>query len=686
MLAPARAGRFLSRSALRLLSASSSSLRIAHIPVRSAPHSIYTRAFSSFPRLRQQEAVAEEPETEQKYASPELTTFQQLADEGIIHPHIIKTITQKMNIHNMTDVQRLTINECLDGSDVVGQAKTGTGKTIAFLMPIIQRLMRDTTLTRAPPSAQDTRALIISPTRELAEQIAVEANKIVQGTGVRVQTAVGGTQKRHHLQLMQRQGCHILVGTPGRVQDLISDKYSGVSLKNLNTFVLDEADRLLDVGFAPAIQEIQSYMPDTKIRDRQTLMFSATMPKSVVNLVRQTLKPDFKFIRAVDPDEAPTHTRIPQKIVYMKGLENLMPSIVEIATNAINAWKADPDNHAPFKAIIFMPALNDVHLCKTVLENLRDPNAGGRGMFGAHPLAPCRIFEMSSKLTQQQRTMNSESFRRAESAILVSSDVTARGMDFPNVSHVIQTHMPQSEDQYIHRIGRTGRAGKSGEGWLLLQEDDRRAWQREYGHELKLTEDNSLHTASLDMSQGASLPAGVAKIMGLVEGGIRATPFGMKADAYRSAFGVINQSPTPRTKQAVVDMINNLSRWGWGMEKPPGVSSSTMAKLGFTRCEGLNFDERPERPRGPPMGRQQGGRGGRRDDFDPNDPFGQGSSGGMGVSLGGFGGGRDDRGGFGGGRDERGGFGGGRSGRGGFGGGRGGFSDRGSGGRSGGRW
>lgn len=579
----------------------------------------------------------------------------------------------------MTDVQRLTINECLDGSDVVGQAKTGTGKTIAFLMPIIQRLMRDTTLTRAPPSAGDTRALIISPTRELAEQIAVEANKIVQGTGVRVQTAVGGTQKKHHLQLMQRHGCHILVGTPGRVQDLISDQYSGVTLNNLNTFVLDEADRLLDVGFAPAIQEMQSYMPDIKTRDRQTLMFSATMPKTVVNLVRQTLKPDFKFIRAVDPDEAPTHTRIPQKIVYMKGLENLMPSIVEIATNAINAHKADPENNMPFKAIIFMPALNDVRLTKNILDNLREPSAGGRGMFGAHPLAPCRIFEMSSKLNQQQRTMNSEAFRRAESAILVSSDVTARGMDFPGVSHVIQTHMPQSEDQYIHRIGRTGRAGKSGEGWLLLQEGDRRAWRKNYAQELKLQEDTSLHTASLDMSQGASLPAGVARVMGLVEGGIRSTPFGLKADAYRSGFGVLGQSPTQRTKQEIVDMMNNLSRWGWGMESPPNVSPSTMAKLGFSRCDGLNMQEDRGRDRGPSRDMsQRGGRGGRRDAFDPNDPFGQGSSRGMGVSRGGFGGGRDQGGDLFGGDDRRGGFGERRGGHGGRGGG--------FGGRSGGRY
>lgn len=688
MLASPQVGRLLARSSCRLLSLSSISLRAARVPIRVAPSSsISSRAFSSLPRLRQAQAAAETSE-EVKHASPELTTFQELGDEGIIHPHIINTITKKMNIHTMTDVQRMTINECLDGSDVIGQAKTGTGKTIAFLMPIIQRLMRDTTITRAPPSAGDTRALIISPTRELAEQIAVEANKIVAGTGVKVQTAVGGTQKRHHLQLMQRQGCHILVGTPGRVQDLISDRHSGVTLNNLSTFVLDEADRLLDVGFAPAIEEMQSYMPPLGERDRQTLMFSATMPKSVVGLVRQTLKPDFKFIRAVDNDEAPTHTRIPQKVAYLKGMQNLTPAIVEIALNAINAHRAAPEASPPFKAIIFCPSLTEVQLTRAWLENLRDPAGaagGSRTMFGSHPLNPCRIYEMSSKLTQQQRTANSEGFRRAESAILVSSDVTARGMDFPNVSHVIQTHMPQSEDQYIHRIGRTGRAGKSGMGYLLLQEDDRRTWQRTYGRDLKLQEEDALETAKLDMSQGASLPAGTAKIMSMVEAGIRAVPFPMKADAYRSAFGVLMQSANGRSKQEIVDMLNEYSRWGWGMEKPPPVSSSLMSKLGFSRVEGLNIDDsrgfnrgdRGDRGgRGGFGGDRNGGRGGRRDAFDSNDPFGQGmGDSGMGVSRG-FGDGGRSGGGFGGG-DRRGGFGGGDR-RGGSGGDRGG--DRRSGG------
>lgn len=622
-----------------------------------------------------------------------MTTFQELADNGVIHPKIISTITGKMNIHTMTDVQRMTINECLDGSDVIGQAKTGTGKTIAFLMPIIQRLMRDTTLTRGPPSAGDTRALIISPTRELAEQIAVEAQKIVQGTGIKVQTAVGGTQKRMHLDLMRRNGCHILVGTPGRVKDLISDRSSGVTLNHIQTFVLDEADRLLDVGFAPDIEEMQSYMPPLSERDRQTLMFSATVPKSVVGLVRQVLKPDFKFIRAVDPDEAPTHERIPQKLVYLKGLENTVPAILEIATKAIEAHKLDPANNPPFKAIVFMPSTAEVALTKAWLDNLRDPaTSGSGGMFGRHPLDPCRIFEISSKLDQRQRTRSSEGFRNCESGILISSDVTARGMDFPNVSTVIQTAIPQTEDQYVHRIGRTGRAGKDGLGYLLLQEDDKRAWERNYSRSLKLTLDDTLHTAKLDMSMGAQLPSNIARIMGMVEKGIRQVHFGQKADAYRASIGVMKQSLTDRSAQELVDKINQQARWGWGLERPPPLSQIIIDRLGLRNATGLEIQDE-SRGGGRGFGdRNGGGRGGfgggrgGRDSFDSNNPFGRepigygsrGSSGGSGSVFdepadgrGGFGGGR------GGGGRSAGGYGGGGRGFGGDrGGDRGGFGRR----------
>jgi ATP-dependent RNA helicase MSS116 len=238
MIGVARRGHVLTR-VLRLASRTSTSLspflpqteRFRLIPqtYTSSP----SRAFSSLPSIRQQAAYATSDEIEPNGLPQELTKFSELAEHGLVSPKVIDTIVNRMDIHTMTDVQRLTINECLDGADVIAQARTGTGKTLAFLMPIVQRILRDPNLERRSngydrrASAGDIRAVIISPTRELAEQIAVEAKKIVHNTAVKVQTAVGGTQKSMHLRLMQREGCHILVGTPGRIQDLLSDQYSG---------------------------------------------------------------------------------------------------------------------------------------------------------------------------------------------------------------------------------------------------------------------------------------------------------------------------------------------------------------------------------------------------------------------------------------------------------------------------
>lgn len=620
------------------------------------------RTFSSLLPRREQAAYAAEEDIEPNGAPQELTKFSELAEHGLVSPKVIDTIVNRMNIHTMTDVQRMTINECLDGSDIIAQARTGTGKTLAFLMPIVQRILRDPNLERRAAgydqraSAGDIRAVIISPTRELAEQIAVEAKKIVHNTAVKVQTAVGGTQKSMHLRMMQREGCHILVGTPGRIKDILSDGYSGVSLANIECFVLDEADRLLDIGFAPDINEIQSFMPPREKRERQTMMFSATVPKEVVSLVRQTLRPDFKFVRTVDPDEAPTHARIPQHVTFLAGLQNQLPAILELAQSSIQAHKIDPANNLPFKAIVYFGSTSEVALASQVFEGLRQPApaGGARDMFSPHPLEPTKIVEMHSKLTQQSRTRNSDIFRRAESAILFSSDVTARGMDFPNVSHVIQIGLPRTPDDYVHRIGRTGRAGKSGQGWLMLQEDERYAYKKMLGRgALNIKDDSSLQTATLNMSQPTQLPQNVANVLNMIEGGIKAVPRGVKAQTYMSMLGVLGMSPAPRQKQAIIDMLNDLAKYGWGMEKPPGLSQALVSKLGFSRCRGIEIQERSfgddDRGQGrSPFGSGGGGFGGRGGDR-------EGGRGGYGGGRGGYGGGRGgDRGGYSGG-GERGG-------------------------------
>ncbi|EXJ87891.1 hypothetical protein A1O1_04818 [Capronia coronata CBS 617.96] len=594
MYGAARQGRLVLRTLRSIPSASLSSPLVRTLPsnTRIVPtQSIRVSLFSSTSKYGQQHAAAEDMGAEDlSHVHREFSKFSELADAGILDQRIVNTLSNRMGIQTMTEVQRMTINECLDGSDVVAQARTGTGKTLAFLTPIVQRLLREPNFNTRRASIGDTRALIISPTRELAEQIADEARKIVSGTGVQVQTAVGGTQKKYHLKLMQRMGCHILVGTPGRVKDLVSDPDSGVSLDNIQTFVLDEADRLLDIGFAPDIEEIQSYMPPREMKDRQTLMFSATMPRTVVGLVKQTMKPDFKFVRTIDPNEAATHESVPQKVVYLPGMENQLPVIAEIAYKAVQAHKADPTNNPPFKAIVFLSTINEVKMAHEVLRNMREPGTKG-GLFAPHPLAPCKIYEMSSRLTQAERTRNSQAFRHAESAILVSSDVAARGMDFPNVTHVIQVGPPKKLEDYIHRIGRTGRAGKPGEGWLILQDDERNEFRQLVRdiHAHNISEDTTLETATLDMTQPTQLSAETGKIMQMVESGIRAVPMGDKAKAYTSILASLVQSSVRRPKQAVVDMANNLAKFGYGLERPPRVSPTLASKLGFSGVRGLEY-------------------------------------------------------------------------------------------------
>ncbi|KAJ9667618.1 hypothetical protein H2201_002153 [Coniosporium apollinis] len=537
----------------------------------------------------EQEVGAERPSSDIEIAAlGPVTKFHELETRGLVHPNVVRTITKEMRLETMTEVQSRTINEGLKGVDVIAQAKTGTGKTMAFLLPVLQRIINDDpslaergfTGRRNRPSAADTRALIISPTRELAEQIAAEARRLTRNTGVVVQTAVGGTQKNMGLRMMQNQGVHLLIGTPGRLKDILSDEYSGVQAPKLSAMVLDEADRLLDDGFWPEIKEIQRYLPDQKERERQTLMFSATIPREVVQLVRQTLKPGFHFVKCVRDDEEPTHTRVPQKLVLTGGLENRFPTLYELMKREVEA--AAKPGARPFKAIVYFNSTADVELAHSVFRSLQ--GSARRG-----PLYPAQIFEIHGKLSQQQRTRSSDRFREATSGILLSSDVTARGMDFPNVTHVIQVGLPTSRDTYVHRIGRTARAGKEGEGWLILSEIDRRELRSRL-RDLPLNEDTSLQAAKVDMTEEGQIPESVAQILEDVGNAFRDADPAELANAYRSYIGTYGWYPD---KQRMVDAINDLAKFGWGLERTPKLSSGTAHKLGLSRVRGLNLGSDP---------------------------------------------------------------------------------------------
>ena len=478
----------------------------------------------------------------------------------------------------------------------LAQARTGTGKTLAFLIPLLQNIINvDPQLEKLSGvgrkgESTDIRAIIISPTRELAEQIAVEANKLTRATGVIVQTAVGGSRKALGLQTILRQGCHVLVGTPGRLNDILSDPYSKVRAPNLSCFVLDEADRLLDQGFAPDIASIQDTLPKRSDVDRQTLLYSATVPREVMQVVRRTMKPDFQFVRTVQEGEQQTHEKVPQKIVTATGFENLMPALLELCKRGMNTSAGATGGPArQFKAIVYFSSTADVALAAAVLQNLRKP---GSSVFHPGPLSPAKIIEIHARLDQNQRTRAADSFRRAESAILLSSDVTARGMDFPNVTHVIQIGLPPSEEQYVHRIGRTARANQGGEGWMIISQLEARECRRRLPN-MPLQVDNTLETARVNMKKDAQLPEQTANILTQVGDAMKLTQRRFKVASYMASLGMYSWVPN---KQELIGAMNDRAQYGWGLETPPLIGFGLATKLNIARVPGVHIGQESPTP------------------------------------------------------------------------------------------
>ncbi|KAF3807120.1 ATP-dependent RNA helicase cyt-19 [Colletotrichum gloeosporioides] len=534
-------------------------------------------------RLYSSEAAAAAPEQsadapQQKSGS--ISRFEDLRTLGV-HDNLVNSITKGLKYDTMTDVQSKTIEPALKGMDMVAQAKTGTGKTLAFLVPILQRMISAdpslaTRRARFSADASDIRGIIISPTRELAEQIAVEAEKLCQGTGLVVQRAVGGTQKRQMLMETRRRGCHLLVGTPGRLNDLLSDRSSGIRAPNLAAIVLDEADRMLDVGFERELQDIVSQLPDAKETQRQTLLFSATIPSNVINLARQWVRPDnFDFIQTVSKDDVLTHEKVKQHVVNCRGWGNVLPSLYELMHTELEKRAKNPDL-LPFKALVFLPTTGFVELASEVDRSMKQMRSQYDRVWS---------WRIHSKLTQPARTKAADQFRAATSGILFSSDVTARGLDFPNVTHVIQVGAPSDREQYIHRLGRTGRAKKEGEGWLILPESDIRKARTELAG-LPI-EPSALESAKVDFTRGETS----SEITKAVTKAASEVPEMVLEKAYLSLWGQFDT----RTAQAKADELKEW--WVDGMQKDnvPFMSRQALEKRGIRNIQGMNTTS-PRRP------------------------------------------------------------------------------------------
>ena len=317
-------------------------------------------------------------------------------------------------------IQDQAIPHIIEGRDVIGLANTGTGKTAAFLLPIIER---QSGITLRPS------VLIVAPTRELAQQIDEQFREFSKGLGLYSTLIVGGVSIDRQIRDLKRRP-HFIIGTPGRLKDLMQKRI--LQLKNMTTLVLDEADRMLDMGFLPDIRQIVNEMPS----DRQTLFFSATITPEISALTNAFLNDPVTV--SVRTSETAEH--VEQDVIEARDKTHKIELLTEMLQNK---------NYD--KVLVFGETKFGVQRLSDHLDNSGIPSAAIHG---------------NKNQSQRQRAL--KQFKDERVKVLVATDVAARGLDIPNVSHVINFDTPQTYEDYIHRIGRTGRGGASGHAHTFI--------------------------------------------------------------------------------------------------------------------------------------------------------------------------------------------------------------------------
>jgi len=327
-----------------------------------------------------------------------------------------------------TPIQSQSIPISLEGKDVLGTAQTGTGKTLAFTIPMLNKLLKD----------KQAMALIICPTRELATQVMETVLKLnIREIGIGNALLIGGESMQKQLRQLKK-GARIIVGTPGRINDHIERK--SLNLSRVNYLVLDETDRMLDMGFTPQIEIILKFIP----KDHQTLLFSATLPENILKISQKYLNNPERV--SVGSLSTPIE-KIKQEtfqITADKKYHELINQLVERSGSILVFVKTKHGADKIVKRLKY-----DGHKADAIHGNLR----------------------------QSKRDRVIRGFRNGNSRILIATDVAARGLDIPVIKHVINYDLPQVPEDYIHRIGRTGRAGKDGSALTFLTNNDRSMWR-----------------------------------------------------------------------------------------------------------------------------------------------------------------------------------------------------------------
>ncbi|TRZ64097.1 MAG: DEAD/DEAH box helicase [Spirochaetia bacterium] len=337
-----------------------------------------------------------------------------------IAPSILE-ILDRFNFKVPTPIQEKSIPLAIEGKDMIGVAQTGTGKTLAFAIPMIQAALRD------------KKGLVVLPTRELASQVDEVFNKIGASLGVRTAVLIGGEPIRHQIQAIRRNP-QIIIGTPGRIIDHLEQKT--ISLKSVGVLTLDEADRMLDMGFAPQLKLILQAVP----RERQTLLFSATMPKDIIAIAQANMKLP---LRVEIAPSGTTVAKVTQELFFVE--KNDKPRLLE---KLLYEYRGS--------ALIFIKTKFGA---RKITLNIRSMGH--------------TVTELHSNRSLKQRQEALEGFRNGKYRVLVATDIAARGIDVKGIELVLNYDLPQSSEDYVHRIGRTARIGAAGHAISFATPDQR---------------------------------------------------------------------------------------------------------------------------------------------------------------------------------------------------------------------
>jgi len=354
-----------------------------------------------------------------------------------LDPKILKAVADQ-GYTQATPIQAKAIPVVLEGKDVMGAAQTGTGKTAAFILPIIQKLLPNANASTSP-ARHPIRALILTPTRELSDQVADNASLYAKHTDLRTAVVFGGVDIKPQAMLL-RAGVEILIATPGRLLDHLGSKTADLS--QVQILVLDEADRMLDMGFLPDLQRIINLIP----AQRQTLLFSATFSPEIKKLAQTYLRNPVTIEVARQNAAADT---VKQVVHFVKS-ENKRAAIVTILQNRVKAGHTK-------QCIIFT---NSRLGCARLAIALERDGIKAAAIHGDK--------------SQSERMLTLEAFKSGAIDALVATDVAARGLDIPDMPCVINHELPFSAEDFIHRIGRTGRAGSSGDAIALVDDSEKR--------------------------------------------------------------------------------------------------------------------------------------------------------------------------------------------------------------------